>query len=392
MKIIIRKEKDMKNISILGSTGSVGKQTLDVVREHRDEFKIIAISANSNINLLLDQIKEFRPKYVAVFDKNSANKLKGMIPSDINIEVLAGMEGLEIISSLDEVDILLTAVVGMIGLIPTLAAIRKGKTIALANKETLVTAGKLVMKEAKIYGSKIIPVDSEHSAIFQCLNGENNRKLEKLILTASGGPFRGKKKEELLNMTQREALKHPNWSMGKKISIDSSTLMNKGLEVIEAKWLFDVDYKDIDVVIHPQSIVHSMVQFIDSSIIAQMGCPDMRLPIQYALSFPNRIDSSFERLDFSKFSTLTFEKPDLETFPCLKLAYECLKMGGTYSAALNSANEVLVNEFLNDTIKFYDIPYYIEKTLEAHNSVDDPTLEEILDIDRWAREFIKKSI
>lgn len=382
----------MKKISILGSTGSVGRQTLDVVRENKDKFEVVAISANSSVELLLEQIKEFRPKYVAVYNENSANKLREMIPKNLNIEVLSGMEGLKTISSLDEVDILLTAIVGMIGLVPTLCAIKKGITIALANKETLVTAGQLVMSEARKYNVDILPVDSEHSAIFQCLNGESHKEIDKLILTASGGPFRGKSKKDLLHVTKNEALKHPNWSMGRKISIDSSTLMNKGLEVIEAKWLFDVDYKDIDVVVHPQSIIHSMVQFVDSSIIAQMGCPDMKLPIQYALSYPDRILNNFERLDFAKWSTLTFENPDLETFPCLKLAYDTLKMGGTYSAVLNSANEVLVNEFLEDKIGFYDIPYYIEKTLEHHSSISEPTLEEILEVDRWTREFVKKSI
>lgn len=382
----------MKKISILGSTGSIGTQTLDVVRANRDKFEVVAISANSSINLLLEQIKEFKPKYVAVYNEASAKVLKEMIPSDINIEVLSGMEGLVAISSLDEIDVLLTAIVGMIGLVPTLEAIKKGKTIALANKETLVTAGQLVMEEAKKNNVKILPVDSEHSAIFQCLNGENNKEIESLILTASGGPFRGKTKSQLLNVTKNEALKHPNWSMGRKISIDSSTLMNKGLEVIEAKWLFDVNTDKIDVVVHPQSIIHSMVQFVDSSIIAQMGCPDMKLPIQYALTYPDRILNDFERLDFSKLTSLTFEKPDLETFPCLKLAYDSSNMGGTYSAVLNAANEVLVNEFLEDKIGFYDIPYYIEKTLDAHKSISKPSLEEILHIDKWSRDFVKECI
>ncbi|SCI78551.1 1-deoxy-D-xylulose 5-phosphate reductoisomerase [uncultured Clostridium sp.] len=382
----------MKKISILGSTGSIGTQTLDVVRKNRDKFEVVAISANSSINLLLEQIKEFKPRYVAVYNENSAKELKEMIPSDIKIEVLSGMEGLITISSLDEIDVLLTAIVGMIGLVPTLEAIKKGKTIALANKETLVTAGQLVMEEAKKRNVAILPVDSEHSAIFQCLNGESKKEIESIILTASGGPFRGKSKNDLINVTKNEALKHPNWSMGRKISIDSSTLMNKGLEVIEAKWLFDVNPDKIDVVVHPQSIIHSMVQFVDSSIIAQMGCPDMKLPIQYALTYPERILNDFERLDFSKLSSLTFEKPDLNTFPCLKLAYDSLNMGGTYSAALNAANEVLVNEFLEDKIKFYDIPYYIEKTLDAHKSIEKPTLEEILYTDNWSREFVKKCI
>lgn len=382
----------MKKISILGSTGSIGKQTLDVVRENRDKFEIVAISANSNIELLLEQIVEFKPKYVTVFEEDKALKLKEMLSKNIEIEVLTGMEGLKIISSLDEVDVLLTAVVGMIGLVPTLCAIKKGIDIALANKETLVTAGELVMREAEKYNVNILPVDSEHSAIFQCLNGENKKNIEKIILTASGGPFRGKKKNELINITKNEALKHPNWSMGRKISIDSSTLMNKGLEVIEAKWLFGVEQENIDVVVHPQSIIHSMVQYTDSSIIAQLGCPDMRLPIQYALTYPDRMESNFERMNFSKFSTLTFEEPYLETFPCLKLAYECLKMGGTYSSVLNSANEVLVSEFLEDKIGFYDIPYYIEKTLEVHSSISKPTLEEILETDRWSRAYVTNLI
>ena len=382
----------MKRISILGSTGSIGTQTLDVVRKNKDKFEVVAISANSSVNLLLEQIKEFKPKYVAVYDENSAKKLKDIIPSNIDIEVLSGMEGLVQISTLDEIDVLLTAIVGMIGLVPTLEAIKKGKTIALANKETLVTAGQLVMEEARKRNVDILPVDSEHSAIFQCLNGENSKEIESIILTASGGPFRGKSKQDLINVTKNEALKHPNWSMGRKISIDSSTLMNKGLEVIEAKWLFNVEPDKIDVVVHPQSIIHSMVQFVDSSIIAQMGCPDMKLPIQYALTYPERLLNDFERLDFSKLSSLTFEKPDLNTFPCLKLAYESLKMGGTYCTVLNAANEVLVNEFLEDRIKFYDIPYYIEKTLEAHKSIETPTLEEILNIDNWSREFVKQCI
>lgn len=379
----------MRKISILGSTGSIGTQTLDVVRKNKEKFEVVAISANSSVDLLLQQIKEFKPKYVAVYDEISALKLKSMIPNDIKIEVLSGMEGLKAIAALDEIDVLLTAIVGMIGLVPTLTAIRNKKDIALANKETLVCAGDLVMGEAKKHNVKILPVDSEHSAIFQCLNGERNKEIEKIILTASGGPFRGKTKQDLLEVTKNQALKHPNWSMGRKISIDSSTLMNKGLEVIEAKWLFGVEHNQIDVVVHPQSIIHSMVQFVDSSVIAQLGCPDMRLPIQYALSYPNRTINDFERLDLAKIATLTFEHPNLETFPCLKIAYESLKMGGTYCAVLNSANEVLVNEFLEDKIGFYDIPYYIEKTLEAHNSIENQSLEDILEIDKWARNFVK---
>ena len=378
----------MKRITILGSTGSIGTQTLDVVRKNKDKFQVVAISANSSIDLLLEQIMEFSPKYVAAYNKESALKLKEMIPENINIEVLSGMDGLVKICQLEEVNVVLTAVVGMIGLVPTMAAIKAKKTIALANKETLVTAGELVMSEAKKNNVEILPVDSEHSAIFQCLNGERKQDIEKIILTASGGPFRGKKREELVNVTKNEALKHPNWDMGRKISIDSSTLMNKGLEVIEAKWLFDVDVEDIEVVVHPQSIIHSMVSFRDSSVISQMGCPDMRLPIEYALTYPERLKTDFERLDLAKVATLTFEKPDMETFPCLALAFKVLKLGGTYPAALNSANEFLVNEFLNDKIGFYDIPYYIEKTLDCHKNRVNPTLEDILEVDKETRAFL----
>ena len=377
----------MKRISILGSTGSIGTQTLDVIRKNKDKFELVAISANKNINLLLEQIYEFNPKHVAVYDTDSYLKLKDILDGK-NIEILCGMEGLKTISSLDEIDVLLTAIVGMIGLEPTLEAIKHKKDIALANKETLVCAGKLVMEEARKNNVNILPVDSEHSAIFQALNGENKKDIEKIILTASGGPFRGRKKSELINVTKKQALKHPNWSMGQKISIDSSTLMNKGLEVIEAKWLFDVD--NIDVLVHPQSIIHSMIEFIDSSVIAQLGCPDMKLPIQYALTYPERIQSDFERFNLSKIGSLTFENPDIETFPCLKLAYDSLKMGGTYSAVLNSANEVLVNKFLEEKIKFYDIPYYIERCLENHNSIENPTLEEILEIDKVTRMNLSK--
>ena len=378
----------MKKITILGSTGSIGTQTLDVVRKNKDKFEVVAISANRSVDLLLEQILEFKPKYVAVYNEESAKKLKNMIPNDIDIEVLSSMEGLVKICELEEIDTVLTAVVGMIGLVPTMAAIKAKKTIALANKETLVTAGEIVMAEAKKNNVEILPVDSEHSAIFQCLNGERKKDIEKIILTASGGPFRGKKKEELINVTKNQALKHPNWDMGRKISIDSSTLMNKGLEVIEAKWLFDVDVEDIEVVVHPQSIIHSMVSFKDSSVMAQMGCPDMRLPIEYALTYPQRSKTDFERLDLTKIATLTFEKPDMETFPCLELAFKALKLGGTYPAVLNSANEVLVNEFLDDKIGFYDIPYYIERSLQQHNNRSNPTLEDILEVDKETREFL----
>ena len=382
----------MKKISILGSTGSIGRQTLDVIRVNKDKFEIIALSAHSNIDILLEQIIEFKPKVVCVFSPKCALELKDKLSKDQKIDIVDGMQGLVHIATLNEVDVVLTAVVGMIGLIPTLKAIQNNKTIALANKETLVTAGNLVMSEAKKYGVSILPVDSEHSAIFQCLNGEMKSDLDKIILTASGGPFRNKKKEDLIEVTKNEALKHPNWSMGRKISIDSATLMNKGLEVIEAKWLFDVMAKDIDVIVHPQSIVHSMVQFKDSSIIAQLGVPDMKLPIQYALAYPGRIKNDFERLDLSIIANLTFEKPDMQTFPCLKLAYDALKSEGTYTTVLNAANEIVVSEFLQDNIKFYDIPMYIEMALQEHKSITSASLEEILEVDQWSRDFIYKSI
>ena len=383
----------MKSISILGATGSIGTQTLDVIRNSEGTINLIGITANSSVDKIKEIIKEFKPKYVGMMELNSAKVIEEFCNESYpEIKVFSGIDGLIKIATLDEIDTVVTSVVGMIGLKPTMAAIEAKKDIALANKETLVVAGELVMNKAKENNVRILPVDSEHSAIFQSLSGYKNKDINKIILTASGGPFRGKKKEELLNVTKNEALKHPNWSMGRKISIDSSTLMNKGLEVIEAKWLFDVEVDQIDVVVHPQSIIHSMVQFNDSSVIAQLGCPDMRLPIQYALTYPERLENGFERLDLTKIATLTFEEPDLETFPCLQLAYETLKMGGTYSAVLNSANEVLVEAFLEDKIGFYDILKYIKETLDAHKSIEEPTLEEILEVDRWTREYVKSLI
>lgn len=382
-----------KVISILGSTGSIGTQTLDVVRKNPEMFKIEGISTNKNIELLSEQIHEFKPNIVTIFNeeayKDFLNKKEDF---DYDFEVHTGLDGLVKISSSKTIDTLVTAVVGMIGLVPTIEAIRNSTTIALANKETLVTAGKIVMSEAKKHNASIIPVDSEHSAIFQCLNGENGNKIDKILLTASGGPFRGKKKAELENVSKNDALKHPNWTMGQKITIDSSTLMNKGLEVIEAKWLFDVDADDIIVHVHPQSIIHSMVQFQDSTVIAQLGCPDMRVPIQYALTYPKRIESSFERLDLFEIASLTFEKADMEVFPCLKLAYDSLKHGGTDCTVLNAANEILVQMFLNDEIKFYDIPKYIKLAIDKHQFIEDPSLEDILNTDKWTRDFIKKTL
>lgn len=382
-----------KVISILGSTGSIGTQTLDVVRKNPEMFKIEGISTNKNIELLSEQIHEFKPNIVTIFNeeayKDFLNKKEDF---DYDFEVHTGLDGLVKISSSKTIDTLVTAVVGMIGLVPTIEAIRNSTTIALANKETLVTAGKIVMSEAKKHNASIIPVDSEHSAIFQCLNGENGNKIDKILLTASGGPFRGKKKAELENVSKNDALKHPNWTMGQKITIDSSTLMNKGLEVIEAKWLFDVDADDIIVHVHPQSIIHSMVQFQDSTVMAQLGCPDMRVPIQYALTYPKRIESSFERLDLFEIASLTFEKADMEVFPCLKLAYDSLKHGGTDCTVLNAANEILVQMFLNDEIGFYDIPKYIKLAIDKHQFIEDPSLEDILNTDKWTRDFIKKTL
>lgn len=380
----------MKNISILGSTGSIGTQTIDVVRQHKDKFKIVALSVFKNIDKLEEQIEEFSPELVAVFDKSKADILSSRIGS--KVKVLWGIEGLIAVASLESADIVLTSVVGSIGLLPTLEAIRAKKTIALANKETLVVAGQLVMKEAARHRVKIIPVDSEHSAIFQCLQGENLDDLSKIILTASGGSFRDWTKGEIERARAEDALKHPTWNMGKKITIDSSTLMNKGLEVIEAKWLFNVELDKIDVVIHPQSIIHSMVEFKDTSIIAQMGLPSMRLPIQYALSYPGRIRANTESINFRDLKQLSFSSPDLDRFPCLSLAYQALEVGGTMPCVLNGANEILVEYFLQDKITFYDISKFIEKAMEAHKPFSYKTVDEILEVDQWVRAWIKKEI
>ena len=356
----------MKNISILGVTGSIGTQALDVLRFHKDKFKLVAISAYKNIDLTLDIIEEFKPRVVAINDKASFEKLKNIKGTlDYDFELLYGMEGLIKVATLKEVHTVLTSVVGMIGLKPTLEAIKCKKDIALANKETLVVAGELVMNEAKKYGVKILPVDSEHSAIFQCLQGNDLKSVDKIIITASGGPFRGYSKKQLENVTLNQALNHPKWSMGKKITIDSSTLMNKGLEVIEAHWLFDCDYENIEVVVHPQSIIHSMVQYKDGAVIAQLGVTDMKLPIQYALNYPLRDNNISEKLDFYKINELNFYKPDTEVFRCLKLAYKAGKMGGLMPTILNGANEVCVDLFLNEKIKYLDIPTIFEECMEV---------------------------
>ncbi|MDU6340655.1 MAG: 1-deoxy-D-xylulose-5-phosphate reductoisomerase [Clostridium sp.] len=382
----------MKNISILGATGSIGTQTLDVIRNSTNKINLIGITANSSVKKVIEIIKEFSPKYVAMMDKDCAKEIQNYCSSnDLDIKILEGIEGLIEIASLDEIDTVVTSVVGMIGLRPTMAAIEAGKDIALANKETLVVAGELVMDKAREMGVKILPVDSEHSAIFQSLSGYTSKDINKIILTASGGPFRGKKIEELKNVTVHEALKHPKWNMGKKISIDSATLMNKGLEVIEAHFLFDCDYDNIEVVVHPQSIIHSMVEYKDASIIAQLGSPDMRLPIQYALNYPERIERIAKPISFYEIATLTFEKPDLHTFKCLELAYKAGKEGGLATTILNGANEEAVALLLEEKIKFLQIAEIIEESLEHFKDEknNELTLDNIIDLDCRVRKYIR---
>lgn len=375
-----------KNLSILGSTGSIGVQTLDVARNLN--LKVLGLTSNTNIDKLEEQIREFRPLAVAVNDENASCALRERI-KDLDTKVYAGPEGITKIAVMDGVDTVVTSIVGIAGLVPTVAAIRKGKDIALANKETLVTAGSIVMEEAKRNNVSILPVDSEHSAIFQCLMGNNISNVSKIILTASGGPFRGKNINELRNVTLAQALKHPNWSMGSKITIDSATLMNKGLEVIEAKWLFGMELDRIEVLVHPQSIIHSMVGYCDGSVIAQLGSPDMRIPIQFALTYPERCSNSFSRLNLLETGSLTFEKPDFDAFPCLRLAFDALKLGGTMPAVLNAANEVAVSLFLKEKIGFLDIPAIIEDTMKRHVVNKRPNLDDIIEVDRWARETVE---
>ncbi len=382
----------MKYISILGSTGSIGTQTLDVIKNNPEQFRVVGLSANQNIDLMEQQIREFQPEVAALIDDQMALELKKRLGKEIKTEILSGLDGLIAIATLQKADIVVVSVVGMIGLIPTMKAIQKKKSIALANKETLVTAGEIVMAEAKKQGVQIIPIDSEHSAIFQCLRGHTVEDIKRIILTASGGPFRGYSKERLKHVSPQEALKHPNWNMGRKISIDSATLMNKGLEVIEAKWLFHLDVSKIDVVVHPQSIIHSIVEYKDHSMIAQMGCPDMRIPIQYALTYPVRMENNFRKLDLLEISALTFEKPDMNTFPCLNLAYQAAKQGGSLPAVLNAANEEAVQYFLQGKIGFYDISKIVEFTLTRHQVCYQLDLDEILEADRWAREFARTFI
>ena len=378
----------MKKIAILGSTGSIGTQTLDVVREHSDELQVVALAAGSNKERIKEQIKEFHPKLVSLSDEKKAQELKEELAGE-QVEVVCGMEGLIEVAGADSADVVVTAVVGMMGILPTMEAIKKGKDIALANKETLVTAGHLIIPMAKEYGVSILPVDSEHSAIFQSLQGEPKAALDKILLTASGGPFRGKSAEFLETVTLEDALNHPNWSMGPKITIDSSTMVNKGLEVMEAKWLFGVDYSQIEVVIQPQSIIHSMVQYVDGAIIAQLGTPDMRVPIEYALFYPERRSLSGDRLDFSKLSQITFEKPDYKVFRGLSLAIEAGKTGGTMPTVFNAANERAVAKFLKGEIKYTDIVRSIEKCMDAHKVSAHPDLEEILATEQWVYSILQ---
>ena len=376
----------MKKIAIMGSTGSIGTQTLDVVRENKD-IEVVGLSAGSNVDLMEKQIREFQPKLAVMGNEKMAADLKCRV-ADQPVKVSWGMDGLLELASMPESEILVTAIVGMIGIRPTIAAIEAGKDIALANKETLVTAGHLIMPLARKHNVQILPVDSEHSAIFQALHGENPSQISRLLITASGGPFRGKKTEDLEKVTVQDARKHPNWAMGRKITIDSATLVNKGLEVMEAKWLFGVDLDRIDVVVQPKSIIHSMVEFVDGAVIAQLGTPDMKLPIQYALYYPERRYLPGERLDFRKLTEITFEVPDMDTFRGLPLAMEASRRGGSMPTVFNAANERAVAAFLDEKIRFLDIYTLIEEAMTAHQVKEHPDLEQILDAEKEAWEFV----
>ena len=380
----------MKKIAILGSTGSIGTQTLEIVRNNPD-LQVTALAAGRNVRLLEEQVREFKPSLVAVWDEKDAADFRTRV-SDMQVQVVSGMDGLLQVASHEPSEILVTAIVGMIGIQPTIAAIRAGKDIALANKETLVTAGHIIMPLAKERGVSILPVDSEHSAIFQSLNGENRERLEKILLTASGGPFRGKTRADLENMSVADALKHPNWSMGKKVTIDSASLVNKGLEVMEARWLFDVSLDQIQVVIHPQSIIHSAVQYTDGGIMAQLGTPDMKLPIQYALFYPDRRPMAGKRVDFFALGQLTFEAPDMDTFQGLALAYQAARTGGSLPTVFNAANEKAVALLLEERIRFVQIPDLIRACMEAHRVIENPTVEQILQPEAETYEQVRKVI
>ena len=377
----------MKNIAILGSTGSIGTQTLDVARKNED-LRVVAVSAGKSVEKLEEQIREFHPILAAVWDEKAARDLKTRI-AETDTKVVSGMEGLLELASMPESDILVTAIVGMIGIRPTMEGIRAGKDIALANKETLVTAGHLIMPMAREYGVSILPVDSEHSAIFQAIHGEENKEIHKLLITASGGPFRGRTTEELRNVTVADTLKHPNWVMGRKITVDSATLVNKGLEVMEARWLFDMDLDHIQVVVQPQSIIHSMVEFKDGAIMAQLGTPDMRLPIQYALYYPHRRYLDGDRLDFTKLREITFEVPDMDTFRGLPMAIQASREGGSMPTVFNAANELAVKKFLEEKIGFLDIYEIIAQSMERHKKIEHPDLDEILSVEQDTYQWIE---
>lgn len=377
----------MKTIAVLGSTGSIGTQTLEVVSEQQD-LQVAALAAGSNIRLLEAQIRQFRPRIAAVWEESAARKLR-LAVRDLPVRIVSGMDGLIEVSTLPEAEILVTAIVGMIGILPTMEAIKAGKDIALANKETLVTAGHLIIPLAKEKGVQILPVDSEHSAIFQCLNGESRGRIRKILLTASGGPFRGWNRERLKEVRLEDALKHPNWAMGQKITIDSATMVNKGLEVMEAKWLFDVELDQIQVVVQPQSVIHSMVEFMDGAVMAQLGTPDMKLPIQYALYYPDRRFLKGERLDFGKLGQITFEEPDLETFQGLAMAFEASKKGGSMPTVLNAANERAVNKFLHKQIRFLDIYDIIRECMDTHTVIPHPDVNQILAAEQATYELIE---
>lgn len=377
----------MKRIAILGSTGSIGTQTLEVVENNQD-IQVTALAAGSNIRLLEEQIRKFHPTLACVWDEKKAAELRTNI-ADLSVKVVSGMDGLLEVAVQPEAEILVTAIVGMIGIRPTIAAMKAGKDIALANKETLVTAGHIIMPLAKEVGVKILPVDSEHSAIFQSLNGEDKKAIDKILLTASGGPFRGWTKEQLAGVRPEDALKHPNWTMGRKITIDSSTMVNKGLEVMEARWLFGVEMDQVQVVVQPQSVIHSMVQFADGAVIAQLGTPDMKLPIQYALYYPERRFLPGERVDFWSIGHLDFEKPDMDTFYGLALAYEAGRCGGTLPTVFNAANELAVSQFLNREIKYLEITEIIEDCMKAHKTIANPTVEQILDTEQETYDRIR---
>lgn len=376
----------MKAIGVLGSTGSIGTQTLEIVRNNKD-LKVVALAAGTNVTLMEQQVREFQPRLAVMGNADAANDLRQRL-QDTDTRVLTGMDGMLEMAVLEEMDVFVTAIVGMIGIRPTIAAIEAGKTIALANKETLVTAGHLIMPLAKEKKVSILPVDSEHSAIFQSMQGENKSRVSKILLTASGGPFRGRKREELTDITVEDALKHPNWSMGRKITIDSATLVNKGLEVIEAKWLFGVEPQQIQVVVHPQSIIHSMVEYVDGGIIAQLGMPDMKLPIQYALFYPDRRPMGGKRVDFFALQSISFEAPDTETFRGLAMAYDAIAKGGSMPTVFNAANEKAVGLFLEKKIRFLEIYELIQGAMENHRVVETPTVDEILNAEKEAYDYI----